>query len=35
VQVSLSLAGRPAIQQVCAATFGNSDIVGGSYADPS
>jgi len=35
VQVSLSLAGRPAIQQVCAATFGNTDIFGGSWADPS
>ena len=35
VQVTLSLAGRPAIQQVCAATFGNTDIFGGSWADPS
>jgi len=35
VQVSLSLAGRPAIQQACAATFGNTDIFGGSWADPS
>ena len=35
VQTTLSLAGRPAIQVVCPATFGNSDIFGGSYADPS
>ena len=35
VQTTLSLAGRPAIQQACASTFGNSDIFGGSYADPS
>jgi hypothetical protein len=28
-------AGRPAIQQDCPATFGNSDIYGGSYADPT
>jgi hypothetical protein len=35
VQTSLSLAGRPAIQQVCPATFGTSDIFGGSYTDPT
>jgi hypothetical protein len=35
VQTTLSLAGRPAIQQACAATFGNTDIFGGSYTDPS
>jgi hypothetical protein len=35
VQTTLSLAGRPAIQQVCPPTFGNTDIFGGSYADPS
>jgi hypothetical protein len=35
VQETLSLADRPAIQQDCAATFGNTDIFGGSWADPS
>jgi hypothetical protein len=34
-QVTRSLAGRPAIQQVCPATFGNTDIFGWSGADPS
>jgi hypothetical protein len=27
--------GRPAIQQVCPATFGNSDIYGISITDPT
>jgi len=35
VQATRSLAGRPAIQVVCPATFGNTDIFGGSYADPN
>jgi len=35
VQATLSLAGRPAIQQACPAAFGNTDIFAGSYADPS
>jgi hypothetical protein len=35
VQATLSLAARPAIQQSCPSTFGNTDIFGGSYADPS
>jgi hypothetical protein len=35
VQTTLSIAGRPAIQQVCPATFGNTDIFAGSFADPS
>ncbi len=35
VQDTRSLAGRPAIQVVCPAMFGNTDIFGGSYADPS
>ena len=26
---------KPPVQQVCAGTFGNSDIFGGSYADPT
>ncbi len=35
VQETRSVAGRPEIQKVCAATFGNTDIFGGSYADPN
>jgi hypothetical protein len=35
VQQTLSLAGRPAIQQACPSTFGNSDIFGWSGTDPS
>lgn len=34
-QSTHSIAGRPAPQQDCPATFGNTDIYGGSYADPS
>jgi len=35
VQATLSLAGRPAIQQACPSTFGNTDIWAWSGADPS
>lgn len=35
VHQTRSLAGRPAIQQACPATFGNSDIFGWSGIDPS
>ena len=35
VQTSLSLTGRPAIQQACSPTFGNTDIFAGSFADPN
>jgi hypothetical protein len=35
VQATISLAGRPAIQQACPPTFGNTDIWGWSGADPT